>query len=67
MKVTATCVRVATVVLAPASPWYETRRKLSLREARAILRRPRRLGADNPLEKMYPLAVDAAGRPDLYV
>ena len=46
----------------------ETERKLSAKEARAILAQaPGVQVYDNPSEKMYPLAVDAAGEDATYV
>ena len=62
VKVTATCVRVPVFYGHSESVNIETERKLSAKEARAILAQaPGVQVYDNPSEKMYPLAVDAAG------
>lgn len=68
VKVTATCVRVPVFYGHSESVNIETERKLSAKEARAILAQAPGIRVyDNPDEKMYPLAVDAAGEDDTYV
>ena len=68
VKVTATCVRVPVFYGHSESVNIETERKLSAKEARAILAQaPGVQVYDNPSEKMYPLAVDAAGEDPTYV
>ena len=68
VKVTATCVRVPVFYGHSESVNIETERKLSAKEARAILAQaPGVQVYDNPSEKMYPLASDAAGEDQSYV
>ena len=68
VKVTATCVRVPVFYGHSESVNIETERKLSAKEARAILAQaPGVQVYDTPSEKMYPLAVDAAGEDPTYV
>ena len=68
LKVTCTCVRVPVFYGHSESVNIETERKLSAKEARAILAQaPGVQVYDNPSEKMYPLAVDAAGEDATYV
>ena len=68
VKVTATCVRVPVFYGHSESVNIETERKLSAKEARAILAQaPGVQVYDNPSEKMYPLAIDAAGEDQTYV
>lgn len=68
VKVTATCVRVPVFYGHSESVNIETERKLTAREARAILAQaPGVQVYDNPSEKMYPLAIDAAGEDDTFV
>ena len=68
MKVSCTCVRVPVFYGHSESVNIETERKLSAKEARAILAQaPGVQVYDNPSEKMYPLAVDAAGEDATYV
>ena len=63
-----TCVRVPVFYGHSESVNIETERKLSAKEARAILAQaPGVQVYDNPSEKMYPLAVDAAGEDATYV
>ena len=64
VKVTATCVRVPVFYGHSESVNIETERKLSAKEARAILAQaPGVQVYDNPSEKMYPLAPPAKTRP----
>ena len=68
MNVACTCVRVPVFYGHSESVNIETERKLSAKEARAILAQaPGVQVYDNPSEKMYPLAVDAAGEDATYV
>ena len=68
MNVSCTCVRVPVFYGHSESVNIETERKLSAKEARAILAQaPGVQVYDNPSEKMYPLAVDAAGEDATYV
>ena len=68
MNVACTCVRVPVFYGHSESVNIETERKLSAKEARAILAQaPGVQVYDNPSEKMYPLAIDAAGEDQTYV
>ena len=68
LRVNCTCVRVPVFYGHSESVNIETERKLSAKEARAILAQaPGVQVYDNPSEKMYPLAVDAAGEDPTYV
>lgn len=62
VKVTATCVRVPVFYGHSESVNIQTEKKLTAKEARAILAQaPGVQVYDNPHEKMYPMPVDAAG------
>lgn len=68
IRVTATCVRVPVFYSHSEAVNIETERKLTAKEARAILARaPGVQVYDNPGEKMYPMAIDAAGEDDTFV
>ena len=68
IKVTATTVRVPVFYGHSESVNIETEKKLSAKDARVILSRaPGVKVLDNPKEKIYPLALDAAGEDDVYV
>lgn len=68
IKVTATCVRVPVFYSHSESINIETTKKLTAKEARAILAKAEGVQLyDNPKENMYPLAVDAAGEDDVFV
>ena len=68
IKVTATCVRVPVFYSHSESVNIETERKISARDARAILSQaPGVRVYDNPGEKMYPMAIDAAGEDETFV
>jgi len=68
IKVTATTVRVPVFYGHSESVNIETEKKLSAKDARVILARaPGVKVLDNPKEKIYPLALDAAGEDDVYV
>ncbi len=68
IKVTATCVRVPVFYGHSESVNIETEKKLSAKEARAILAQaPGVQVYDNPQEKMYPMPIDAAGEDATFV
>ncbi len=68
VKVTATCVRVPVFYGHSESINIETEKKLSAKEARAILANaPGVQVYDNPSEKMYPMPIDAAGEDETFV
>lgn len=68
VKVTATCVRVPVFYGHSEAVNIETEKKLSAKEARAILSQaPGVQVYDNPSEKMYPLAIDCAGEDATFV
>ena len=68
IKVTATCVRVPVFYGHSESLNVETRKKLGATTARAILTTaPGVQVFDNPDQKMYPLAISAAGEDEVFV
>ncbi len=68
VKVTATCARVPVFYGHSESVNIETAKKLTAKEARAILAQaPGVQVYDNPHEKMYPMPVDAAGEDLTFV
>ena len=68
IKVTATCVRVPVFYSHSESVNIETERKLSARDARALLATaPGVRLVDNPSELLYPMALDAAGEDEVFV
>lgn len=68
IKVTATCVRVPVFYSHSESINIETTKKLTAKEARAILAKAEGVQLyDNPKENMYPLAGDAAGEDNVFV
>ena len=68
IKVTATAVRVPVFYGHSESLNIEFNKKLSAKEARAILSTaPGITVYDNPEEKMYPMPLDAAGEDDVFV
>ncbi len=68
VKVTATAVRVPVFYGHSESVNIETEKKLTAKEARVILSQaPGVKVLDNPSEKIYPMAIDAAGQDDTYV
>ena len=68
IKVTATCVRVPVFYSHSEAVNVETAKKLSAKEARAILSQaPGVQVYDNPSEKMYPMPIDAAGEDLTFV
>ena len=68
IKVTATCVRVPVFYSHSESVNIETERKLSARDARALLATaPSVRLVDNPSELLYPMALDATGEDEVFV
>ncbi len=68
VKVTATCVRVPVFYAHSESVNIETERKLTARDARALLATaPGVRVVDNPAALLYPMAVDAAGEDEVFV
>lgn len=68
VKVTATCVRVPVFYSHSEAVNIETERKLTAKEARAVLAQaPGVQVYDNPSQKMYPMAIDAAGEDETFV
>ncbi|MDR1856923.1 MAG: aspartate-semialdehyde dehydrogenase [Desulfovibrio sp.] len=68
VKVTATCVRVPVFYAHAESVNIRTARKLTAKEARAILvQAPGVQVYDNPQEKMYPMPKDAQGEDETFV
>lgn len=68
IRVTATTVRVPVFYGHSESVNIETEKKITPKEARAILSRaPGVKVLDNPAEKIYPMALDAAGQDEVFV
>lgn len=68
IKVTATCVRVPVFYGHSESLNIETAKKLSPKEARAILAQAPGIHVyDNPAQNMYPMPMDAAGEDAVFV
>lgn len=68
IKITATCVRVPVFRSHSEAVNIETERKLTSGEARELLRKaPGVVVVDNPGESLYPLAIYAAGRDEVFV
>ncbi len=68
IRVTATTVRVPVFYGHAEAVNIETEKKLSAKEARAILARaPGVKVLDNPKETIYPMALDAAGQDEVFV
>lgn len=68
VKVTATCVRVPVFYGHSESINIETKKKITPRDARAILAQaPGVQVLDNPSQKIYPMAIDAAGEDLTFV
>jgi aspartate-semialdehyde dehydrogenase len=68
IRVTATAVRVPVVYGHSESVNIETEKKISPDEVREILRKaPGVTIVDNPSKSEYPLAINAAGKDDVYV
>jgi aspartate-semialdehyde dehydrogenase len=68
IRVTATTVRVPVFHCHSESVNIETEKKLTAREVRDILSKaPGVVVYDNPKQREYPLAIDVAGRDEVYV
>jgi len=68
IKVTATTVRVPVFYGHSEAVNIETEKKITPKEARVILSRaPGIKVLDNPAEKIYPMALDAAGEDEVFV
>lgn len=68
IKVTATCVRVPVFYGHSESLNVETKKKLSAKDARAVLSQaPGIQVADNPEMKIYPMPLEAAGEYETFV
>ncbi len=68
INVTATCVRVPVFRSHSESVNIETEKKISAGETRELLRKaPGIVVVDNPEENLYPLAIYAAGRDEVFV
>jgi aspartate-semialdehyde dehydrogenase len=68
LPVSATCVRVPVFVAHSEAVWLETKRPLSVEQARRLLRAaPGVRLADEPSAGAYPLPVDAAGGDEVLV
>ena len=68
IRVTATTVRAPVYVGHSESVNIETEKKLSANEARALLAEaPGVQVYDDPLHKIYPMPIDAAGKDEVYV
>ena len=68
IAVTATTVRVPVFYSHSESVNIETEKKITAADVRELLSRaPGVLVVDNPAEKKYPLAIDAAGRDETFV
>ena len=68
MRVTATCVRVPIFRGHSEAVNIETEKKISANEVRALLAdAPGIIVYDDPKKNLYPMAIDAAGRNDVYV
>jgi aspartate-semialdehyde dehydrogenase len=68
IRVTATTARVPVLCGHSESVNIETEKKISAAEARALLKKaPGVTVVDDPAKNEYPLAINAAGRDDVYV
>lgn len=68
MRVTATAVRVPVFRCHSASVNIETEKKISANEARSLLSAaPGLVVYDDPGKNLYPLAIDSAGKDEIYV
>jgi aspartate-semialdehyde dehydrogenase len=68
IQVSATCVRVPVVTGHSEAVNVQTREELSAERARELLRRaPGVTVVDDPGSALYPLAIDAAGKDDVFV
>ncbi len=68
LPITATCVRVPVITCHSESVRIETAEELSVEDCRELLRSAEGVTLmDAPLERIYPLAVDATGKDDVFV
>lgn len=68
IRVSATCARVPVFYGHSEAIWVETGRHIGAAAARELLRRaPGLLVVDDPAKNQYPLAIDAAGREEVFV
>jgi len=68
IKVTATCVRVPVVYGHSESVYVELKKDFDLEEVRQLLTdAPGLTIVDDPANQQYPLATEAAGKPDVFV
>jgi aspartate-semialdehyde dehydrogenase len=68
IKVSATCVRVPVFYGHSEAIWIETGRHIEVGAARELITRaPGILMVDNPEANQYPMAIDAAGRDEVFV
>src|SRR5690606_9436458 len=68
IEVSATCVRVPVIHGHSESVYVEFNNKYELEEVKAILAEaPGVTLVDDPTNQLYPLATDAAGKPDVFV
>ena len=68
IKISATCVRVPVFYGHSESIWIETDRHLEPSAARELMRQaPGILIVDEPENNQYPMAIDAAGRDEVFV
>ena len=68
VQVTATCVRIPVLYGHSESVYVELKNDFELEDARNLLAAaPGVIVEDNPEEQLYPLAVRAAGRPEVFV
>lgn len=68
IKVTATCVRVPVFRCHSEAVNIETERKITAKKAKDLLRKaPGVVVIDDPKESLYPLAINAAGRDEVFV
>ena len=68
IKVAATCARVPVFYAHSESVTIETRKKISVRQAREILKKAKGVTLwDDPQNKKYPMPISVAGKDDVFV
>ncbi|CAM3360076.1 aspartate-semialdehyde dehydrogenase [Marinicrinis lubricantis] len=68
IEVTATCVRIPVIYGHSESVYVELKKDFVMEDIRSILTNaPGIVLQDDPKQQLYPLAVNAAGRPDVFV
>ena len=68
MKISATCVRVPVFYGHSEAVWIETEKHIEPGEARDLIRQaPGILLVDEPEKNQYPMAIEAAGRDEVFV